>query len=180
MRLLIIPLFLAISTWAGAQEFPNPKPGPAHEMLAMDAGTWDCEVKMYFQGPDGPATEFKGVAVNVLVSGDLYLKSEFTCQMGERKFEAHSLMGYDAEAKHYTGVWVDNFTVTPAVVKGEYDETTKTYTESRKVVSEAGQAIEQKAVMTWTGDAARKTEVFWVLGEGLEVKIMEMTATKRE
>jgi hypothetical protein len=98
-----------VPTLASAQ--PQPKPGKAHALLARDAGTWDCNIKMFFQGPSGPPAEFKGVEVNKLVSGGLYLQTSFTYPMGGRgAFEGHSLMGYDPRSKKYVGTWVDNFT----------------------------------------------------------------------
>ena len=48
MKLLIASLALMVfSTHLSAQEFPNPKPTDAHKILAKDAGTWDCDVKMF-------------------------------------------------------------------------------------------------------------------------------------
>ena len=40
---------------AAAQEMPPlPKPGPEHEVLKNDAGTWDAKIEM--QTPGGPMT----------------------------------------------------------------------------------------------------------------------------
>ncbi len=95
MRTLSYLVAVCISTSALAGDLPHPKPTKAHEFLARDAGKWDCDVKMFFEGPDAPPAAFKGEETNTLVSGDLYLQTAFTCQMGERKFEGHSLLGYD-------------------------------------------------------------------------------------
>jgi hypothetical protein len=40
---------------AGGQVPPTPKPGPEHEVLKMDLGTWDAVVEMA-QAPGAPAT----------------------------------------------------------------------------------------------------------------------------
>jgi hypothetical protein len=78
---------------------------------------------MFFRGPDSPPAAFKGVEVNKLVSGDLYLQTSFKCPMGDRgEFEGHSLMGYDPRSKKYVGAWVDNFTSVPSQLTGEFNE----------------------------------------------------------
>ncbi len=181
MRTLLCILAVCISTRASAQDLP--KPGRAHALFARDAGTWDCDVKMFFQGPQGPPTESKGVEVNELVSGDLYMQSSFTGQMRDQRFEGHSLMGYDPRSKQYVGTWVDNFTSIPTQFKGEYDEQAKTLTVRSIVVDGSGQEIKQKQITTWLDESKKKWEIFMVVdadGKEVEIKLMEMTATKRK
>ncbi|MEX2142160.1 MAG: DUF1579 domain-containing protein [Pirellulales bacterium] len=160
------------------------RPGKAHELLASEAGTWDCEVKMFFQGPGRPPTEFKGVEVNKLVSGGLYLQTSFTYPMGDRgEFEGHSLMGYDPRVKKYVGTWVDNFTSVPSPINGEYDEKSKTMTVRSTVVDGSGKELKSKNVTTWLDDSRKKFAAFLIVeagGKETEVKLMEMTATKRK
>ena len=175
---------LLIAAGAQAQDAPMPKPGKPHEIFAKDAGTWDCDVKMYFAGPDMPPAEFQGLEVIDLVSGDMYLRSTFTCKMGEAgDFEGHSLMGYDPRTKKYVGTWVDNFTSIPSALEGEYGEESKTLTIHSTVVDEGGAELKSKQVTTWTDDANKKFEVFLVIpvdDQQIEVKLMEMTGKKRK
>ena len=156
-------LVLCVSTCAVAQELPNPKPGKAHKLLAQEVGSWDCDVKMFFQGPNGPPAEYKGLEVNKLVSGDLYLQTTFTCRMGEREFEGHSLFGYDPRAEQYVGTWVDNFTTTPTNMKGKYDAETKTLTVYSTLFDDEGNELQQKQVTTWTNEAKKKFAIFLVI-----------------
>jgi hypothetical protein len=175
---------LLAAAGAQAQDAPMPKPGKPHEVFAKDAGTWDCDVKMYFAGPDMPPSEFKGLEVIELVSGDMYLRSTFTCKMGDAgDFEGHSLMGYDPRTKKYVGTWVDNFTSAPSALEGEYDEAAKTLTIHSSVVDEGGETLNSKQVTTWSDDSSKKFEVFLVVEAGdekIDVKLMDMTAKKRK
>lgn len=184
MRSLISALVLSAIPCAVAQDLPNPKPGEAHEILAKDAGTWSSEVKMYFQGPTGPASVYKGVETNKVVSGGLYLRSEFTCKMGKRTFEGHSLLGYDPRSKAYVGTWVDNFSTAPSSLKGTYDSKSKTMTIYSKVFDpESGQELQQKQITTWESDTKKKFEIFLVVeagGKKMDIKLMEMTSTKQK
>ena len=181
MRTLLCILAVCISAGASAQDLP--KPGKAHKLFAREAGTWDCEVKMFYQGPEGPPTLSKGVEVNELVSGDLYIQTSFTYQMRGRKFEGHSLMGYDPHSKKYVGMGVNNFTSIPTQLKGEYDENAKTLTIRSIVVDGSGKELKQKQITTWLGESKKKFEIFLVVdagGKEIDVKLMEMIAKKRK
>lgn len=173
---------LYVATWAGAAE-PS-RAGKAHELFARDAGTWDCEVKMFFKGPDAPAAEFKGVEVNRLLGGGLYMQTTFEYGMGQRgAFEGHSLMGYDPRTKRYVGTWVDNQTSVPSQVSGEYDENTKTLTVHSTVVDGRGRELKSKQVTTWLDDSRKRLKIFLVVeaaGKESQIKLMEMLGTKRK
>ncbi|QDU36854.1 hypothetical protein Mal4_11540 [Maioricimonas rarisocia] len=183
MRSMSVALVMLLVTPAFAQDFPNPQPGDAHEILARDAGTWDCTLRMYLQGPDGEPTEYKGTEVNRLVSGDLYLRTRFTAKMGDRKFEGHGLMGYDPRSEKYTGTWVDNFSVIPSRFSGTYDAESKTLTIYNTVVhDESGAEFKQKQVTVWEDDSHKEFTIYLVVesdGKTQDVKLMEMTAVKK-
>src|SRR3712207_3844677 len=110
MRTLLGVLTLCLATTAGGQD-PT-EPAADHELFEREAGKWDCGVQM-FTTRKGPPVRFRGVEVNKPVSGGLYLHTSLTYAMGDRKFEGHSLMGYDPRTKRYVGTWADNFTAIP-------------------------------------------------------------------
>jgi hypothetical protein len=164
-----------------AQEAP--KPTAAHALLASNVGTWDCDVNLYFRGPQSPPTEVKGVEENKLLGGGLYLQRSFTYPMRNRQFEGHLLMGYDPRSKKYVGTWVDNFTSVPSQVQGDYDENAKTLTVRNAVVDRSGNELKQKQVTTWLEDSKKKLEIYLIVeagGKETEIKLMEMVATKRQ
>jgi hypothetical protein len=168
-------------TWVNAQG--SARPGKPHELLAMDAGTWDCKVMMFFGGPNARPEEFDGVEVNQLVSGGLYLQTSFTHPMGRRgEFEGHSLIGYDPRVKKYVGTWVDNRSAIPRQIAGDFDEMLKTLTIHSIVVDGRGRELKTRQVTRWLDESNKKLEVFMVIaanGDETEIKLMEMTATKR-
>jgi hypothetical protein len=174
----------AICFATGAASQTATKHQPAHDLIAKEAGTWDCDVKMYLKGPKAEPSEFKGVEVNTLVSGGLYVQTSFKFKMGNaREFEGHSLIGYDPRAKAYVGTWVDNLTTIPRQIKGEYNEAVKTLTTRSTVVDNAGKEIQSKEITTWLDDAKKKTEIFMIIdigGKQTDVILMESTATKRK
>lgn len=184
MRNILAGLFVvSFFILAQAQDFPLPQPTKAHQMFAKDAGTWDCEVGMFLAGPGKPPIKFKGEEVNKLVCNDLYLQSTFVCEMGNRLFEGHGLLGYDPRSKTYTGTWVDSFSTVPTAMKGKFDEKKNSFTAFSTVVDvENNQEIKQKQVTTWIDKSTKTFSIYMLIGEGdnqTEVKIMEMTAKKR-
>jgi hypothetical protein len=164
-------------------QFPAKTDKP-HELFSRDAGTWDCQVKMFFRGPAGPPVEFKGVEVNELVSGGLYQRTSFKYSMGNRgEFEGHALVGYDPRIQKYVGTWVDNRTTVPSRIEAEFDESEKTMTDRRTVVDGRGKEFKSKQITTWLDDSSKKLEIFMTVeadGKETDIKLMEMIATKRK
>ncbi|MFG0334187.1 MAG: DUF1579 family protein [Maioricimonas sp. JB049] len=183
MRWMTVALVMLLVAPAFAQDFPDPQPEEAHKVLARDAGTWDCTLRMYLQGPDQPPTEYKGKEVNRLVNGDLHLRTRFTAKLGDRRFEGHGLMGYDPRSEKYIGTWVDNFNVIPSNYSGTFDEESKTLTiYSTSVDLNSGAEFKQKQVTVWEDDSHKDFTIYLVVesdGETRDVKLMEMTAVKQ-
>ena len=173
-RLLISVGLVALSAQLSAQQ--------AHKILANDAGTWDTAVKMYFQGPTGPAMEYKGVETVELVSGSLYSRTTSKCKMGDQDFEGHTLVGYNPRSKEYTGTAVNNFTTAPVQMKGTYDAEKKTLTMFSAVVDGTGNEISQKQITRFIDDRTKTFTTFMLAdagGKDTEIKLMEVTAKKR-
>ncbi len=184
MRSLLCILVVSVATIANGQESAESKPGKAHQVLAKHVGTWECDVKMFFQGPNAPPSEFKGVEVNRLVSGDMYLQSSFNCPMGDRgDFEGHSLMGYDHRIKKYIGMSVNSFTTVPTQLKGNYNKDANTFTVYSTSVDGSGKELKSKHITTWLDESTKKLEVFLLVdagGKQTNVKLMEIMSLKRK
>ena len=100
-------LFLLSTLALGAQEFPTPKPTPHHLALRRLEGTWDAVVKVR-QAPGKPPMVSKGVEVNRLVPGGLWLTSEFRSELSGVPFEGRGIFGYDPATGKHVGTWVDS------------------------------------------------------------------------
>lgn len=168
--------FLLMMGTALAQDFPMPKPTAAHKVLTDEVGTWKGTVKLYFGGPQAPPTEYKSTEVIEVVSGGLYVRSRFTSDMGERKFEGHGLLGYDAKADAYVGTWVDNFKAKPVAMSGKYDAKKKAMT-FHISVEEGGQVMKVREVNTRVDANTKKLEHYLKVGDA-EIKLMEIVAKR--
>jgi hypothetical protein len=83
------------------------KPGEHHRHLKMMVGTWDVKSKMFMA--TGQVMEGTFTEVTTLQSGGFWLIANFTGKFMGTPFHGHSVLGYDAHKKQYTGVWVDSF-----------------------------------------------------------------------
>lgn len=180
-RCLVAFTAIVVCTPLSAQQ--PAQPTEAHKIFADDAGTWDVDVKMYFQGPGGPASESTGVETTELVSGGLYARSSYHGKMREEDFEGHGLMGYDPRTEEYVLTWADNFTAVPTQFKGKFDAEKRTLTMFASVVDVGtGEEMQVKHVTTFV-DATTKTFASFLIvdagGQKVEVKLMETTAKKR-
>ena len=91
-----------------AQDMIPPKPGPEHELLKSDAGTWDAVIEM-MAAPGAPPMKSTGVETSVLGCGGLCLITDFKGEMMPgQTFEGHGLAAYDAAKKKYVGSWTDS------------------------------------------------------------------------
>ena len=79
-------------------------------------------------GPGAEPMVSKGVEVNTMMTGGLWLLSKFEGDFGGMKFEGRGQFGYDPTKKKYVGTWVDSMTPTISVLEGTYDAKTKTMT----------------------------------------------------
>jgi uncharacterized protein DUF1579 len=124
-------------------EMAAPKPGPHHAHLAKSAGTWDATVES-FMAPDQAPQVSKGVEVNTLDSGGLWLVSDFKGTFMGQPFQGHGLMGYDTTKSRYTGVWADSMSTAMMASEGTCDGSG-----GRLTMTSQGPGMDGK-MTTWT------------------------------
>ena len=121
------------------------KPGPEHEMLKKQVGTWDVTMKMMGQ-------ESKGSVTYKMDLGDLWLTSDFQCDLGGMKFQGRGMDSYNAIKKVYVGVWIDSMSTYPMTMEGTFDKEKKTLTMAGESLGPDGKMTKHKAVSEWKDD----------------------------
>ena len=112
---------------ARAQEPVMPKPGPAHEILKMDAGTWDAVIEM--TPPGGAPMTSKGVETSTMGCGGLCLITDFKGElMPGMSFLGHGVATYDTAKKKYTMAWTDSMSAGLSIGESTWDATAKRMT----------------------------------------------------
>ena len=82
----------------------------------MMAGTWDVKSKMFMN----PSKAIDGHYVEIakLKVGGFWLISEISGKVMGMPFHGHSMLGYEAHKKQYTGTWVESFGSVMLISKG--------------------------------------------------------------
>ncbi|HYN03132.1 MAG TPA: DUF1579 domain-containing protein [Vicinamibacteria bacterium] len=144
---------LSLSVPSLAQMPPMPTPGPEHDMLKKDVGTWDATVEM-FMAPGAPPEVSKGTET-VTMMGGFWQLAEFKSEMMGQPFEGRGAMGYDPAKKKYVGTWVDTMTPGYSTVEATYDPAKKTMTGTMEGTGPDGVLAKTKETTVWTDSDAR-------------------------
>lgn len=180
---------LALGLWANAapraqDEMAPPKPTKEHEALREDEGAWDATIQASFPGPDGKIQdmESKGIEVNRMMPGGLWLISSFRGEFGGMPFHGHGVTGYDTVKKKYVGTWVDSFTTSLMIVEGTFDEATRTSTMFGESTDPQGNTAKAKLVeVSKDKDHRVMTMYMQAPGGGDEwQQAMQISYTRRE
>jgi hypothetical protein len=140
-------------------------------------------MKIYPQGPDGPAIESKGVETNRLMGNGMWLLSEYKGQIAGMAFEGHGTFGYDPHKKKYTGTWIDNMKPTMDTMQGDFDAETKTLTMLAESINPAtGQPEKMKNVGKFIDENTRTFTMYHPAPGSKDewVKMMEMHYTRKK
>ena len=138
---------LALAVPALAQMPPMPTPGPEHEMLKKDVGTWDATVES-FMAPGAPPTVSKGTETVTMIGGFWQL-TEFKSEMMGEPFEGRGATGFDPAKKKYVGTWVDTMSSGYYTVEATYDAATKTMTGTMEGPDPSGAVAKTKETTEW-------------------------------
>ena len=153
-------------------------PGAPHKMLAATAGTYDLKIKSW-DAPGTPPMESTGTAVRSVDLEGRVVVERVTATMMGMPYTGQSMTGYDNVTGKYWSTWTDTMSTGIMVSEGSCDERQScTYTGSwqdpvRKSV------VTARMTMRWPSPT---TEVFEMHGpgrDGKEMKMMEITYTKR-
>jgi hypothetical protein len=153
------------------------KPGKEHERLQKMVGVWDVAVKSY-ESPDKPI-ESKAVAKMETMLEGRFLRQTFEGEFSGRKFTGIGITGYDNAQQKYTGVWFDTFGTGMMHISGEYDEATKTTTETGEAATPIGE-MKFRMVTKEVSDDEFTFTMYMVLSEGVEQIVMESTYTRKK
>lgn len=177
---LVSVVVVGMSSPAAAQAPPMPKPGPEHEVLKMDVGTWDAEVEA-MQGPGAPPAKSKGVEVSTLGCGGLCLITDFKGEiMPGVSFQGHGLTVWDAHAKKYRGSWSDSTSMGLMVGESTWDAAAKKATGTMEGPDMTGQVVKMRSVVEYPSPTQRVMTAYAPGPDGKEMQVLKITYTKRK
>jgi hypothetical protein len=156
-----------------------PPPGPEHQILASDAGTWDAVVEMVI--PDGSTMRSTGVQEDTLACGGRCVVTAFKSEMMPGSmFEGHGVTTWDGAKKKYVGAWTDSMSSGMGMSEGTYDAATKTLTSFMEGPDMTGAVVKTKSVLQYP-DADHKVMTMFMTGpDGKEAQGMKISYTRRK
>jgi hypothetical protein len=157
---------------------PLPKPGPEHEILKVQEGTWDATVEMWEKAGTPPMTS-KGVETNTLLAG-LWLVTDFKGDVMGMPFLGHGILGFDAVKKKYVSTWVDSMSIGPSLGEATYDPATKSLTGWMEGPDMSGKVTKMKEVSELKDPDTRVFTMYASGPDGKEFPGMRITYKRRK
>ncbi len=177
-KTVLSAVIFAAGLSVSAQEMPTPKPGPEHELLKSDVGTWDATVEM--MAPGQPPQVSKGVEVNTLLEGGLWLVTDFKSSLMNQPFHGHGTMGWDSTKKKYVSTWIDSMSVGVSLGEATYDAKTKTLTGWFEGPDMTGKTTKMKETVEWKDGETRVFTMYATGPDGKEAPSMRITYKRRK
>ena len=163
----------------GQEMPPSPKPGPAHEVLKAEAGTWNAAVEVV-PAPGMAAMKSTGVETNVIGCGGLCLITDFKgTMMPGQTFEGHGVVAYNPAKKKYVGSWTDSMSLGVAMSEATWDPAKKTFTGWMEGPDAAGNVMKSRSVSEHKADGTRVMTMFAPGPDGKEFQMMRIVYTKK-
>jgi hypothetical protein len=153
-------------------------PGAPHQALAAQVGTYDLKVKNWHE-PGGPAVEETGTATRKMELEGRVLTEDFTGSMMGQPFTGHGMTGYDNVSGKYWSTWNDSMSTGIMVSQGSCD--------AQKVCNFSGTwndpikkgPVKARFTSRWTSPTVEIFEMYGPGKDGKEMKMMEITYTKK-
>jgi hypothetical protein len=131
----IVVASLLIPAWA--QEPATP--GPEHERLKKQEGTW-------LTTTNAGGVELKGAITYKMELGGMWQVGTMVGEDGGPKFYGRAMNTYDARKKKYVSVWFDSMSASPVTTEGTYDEEKKTFLMAGAVPGPEGKMLPCRGV----------------------------------
>lgn len=154
-------------------------PNDVHKKLSADTGTWTEEISMW-QSADMPPTKSTATADVKMILGGRYQEMIHKGDFMGMPFEGRGTLAYDNAAKEYVSTWIDNMGTGIMVMRGSYDDTSKTYKMSGEVVDPVTKKKKTtRETVTIIDDKTQKVEMYDTGYDGKEFKCMEILMKKK-
>jgi len=155
-------------------------PGDVHKMMAKWVGIWNGEVTMWMY-PGAPEEKSKSTAVNKMIMNGLYQESNHSGNMMGMPFNGKSITAFDNHRKEFTSTWIDNMGSGIMILKGTWDEATKTINlKGRMIDPGTKQDTEVRETFKIVDDNTQEMEMYVMTPVGKEFKTMNIKYSRKK
>ncbi len=153
-------------------------PGPEHDILASEDGTWDEEIFFYAQ-PGAAPQKAHAVCVNEMILGGRFQRSTHVGNIMGMPLEGECISGYDDGRKIFFSTWIDNMGTDMMYSEGQYDTEKKRIEYIGKCTDPAsGKIMGCKQYLIFR-DANNMTIERYIASQGQEFMSMEIRFTRK-
>ncbi len=152
-------------------------PGEAHAKLAEMEGTYDLEIKSWWE-PGGEPMVSQGTAERKMILDGHHLEEKVTSDMMGEPFHGLGMTGYDNVTDTYWSTWIDSMSTGLMTMTGEWNADKKAWVwegESSDPMTGSTKAVHMHIYPTETGERGE----FYEKHGGEMVKTMEIVYTKK-
>lgn len=149
------------------------QPSSQHKELHRLAGEWT--VAWHLGGQ-----QLTGTANYRLVSGGMWVASDFHCDLGGIPYDGHGVDGYDAVKKKYISIWTDSMRSASIVMEGDLDDKTGNVVLTGTSRGLDGNAEKLKAIVAHQDADHFTFTVYAVADDGAEHKHFDMEYTRKK
>lgn len=153
-------------------------PGPGHKVLERMTGTFTAKMKSWME-PGKPPVESVGKQTSKSIFGGRYVVDEYESTFMGEPFQGMGVNAYDNLKKEYVSTWVDTMSTGILVMRGSYDEASKTMTMKGSFEDPmTGGTMNMKTVGRFLDANTHVFEMYMEMPDGEWVKNMEITYTR--
>jgi Protein of unknown function (DUF1579) len=155
-------------------------PGDVHKMMASWDGTWTGEVTMWMY-PGAPEQKSTSTAVNKMVFNGLYQQSTHTGDMMGMPFNGLSTVAYDIHKKEFMSTWIDNMGSGIMLLKGPWDDATKSITLKGKMTDPGTKAdCDVRETFQIIDDKTQEMKMYITMPDEKEFNTMQIKYTRKK
>lgn len=154
-------------------------PGEPHKLFAGLAGSWTTTSKEWMD-PGKPPMKSTGSADMKMLLDGRFLQQEFNGDMMGQSYTGIGISGYDNLSKRYVTVWFDSMGTGIFTMEGTASADGKTITLKGKHAEPGGGQMTHRAVWKILDNNTQTFEMYGAHGHGKEMKMMEITYTRKQ
>ena len=154
-------------------------PGEPHKLLASLAGSWTTQTKEWME-PGKPPTEATGTADMKMVLDGRFLQQEYNSTMMGQPYTGIGTTAYDNLRKKYVSTWIDSMGTGIFVMEGAASADGKTITLKGSHPEPGGGQMTHRAVWKIVDNNTQTFDMYGTHGHGKEMKMMEITYTRKQ
>ncbi len=153
-------------------------PGEPHKLFASLVGSWTTQTKEWME-PGKPPSESAGTAEMKMLLDGRFLYQEFNGNMMGQPFSGIGIDAYDNISKKYVTAWMDTMGTGIFTMQGTASADGKTVTLKGSHPEPGGGQMHHRAVWKIVDQNSQTFEMYGDHGHGKEMKMMEITYTRK-